>query len=126
MGLKVHKNTDPRRKARLTKKRRIRGRISGTPERPRLAVFKSARQIYAQLIDDVNGTTIAAVSTLKNGHKGKVYGGNIAAAKGIGKEIGEVAKTKGIETVVFDRSGYLYHGRVKALADSAREAGLKF
>lgn len=102
---------------------RIRHRVKGTPERPRLAVFRSLKHIYAQVIDDVKGHTLAAASSAEA--KGK-NGGNLAGAKAIGQLVAERAKEKGINTVVFDRGGYLYHGRVKALADAARAAGLEF
>jgi large subunit ribosomal protein L18 len=106
---------------------RIRKRLSGAAERPRLAVFRSNKHIYAQIIDDAKGTTLTAASTLDVDAKKDVkQGGNIAAAKAVGKLVAERAKAKGIETVLFDRGGYLYHGRVKALAEAAREAGLKF
>ena len=103
---------------------RVRGKISGTPERPRLCVFRSECNIYAQLIDDVNGVTLASASTVEKGFEGN--GGNIEAAKKIGAAIAERAKAKGIEEVVFDRGGYIYHGRVQALAEAAREGGLNF
>lgn len=104
--------------------KRIRHRLAGTSERPRLAIFRSLNHIYAQVIDDGAGhTLVSASSNEKNGIKN---GGNVAGAKAIGKLVAERAKEKGIEAVVFDRGGYLYHGRVKALADAAREAGLKF
>ena len=109
---------------RLKRHKRVRGKISGTPERPRLNVFRSEANIYAQVIDDVNGVTLASASSLDKAIEG--YGGNIAAATAVGKLVAERAKAKGIETVVFDRGGYLYHGRVKALAEGAREGGLKF
>jgi len=103
--------------------KRIRRRQAGTPERPRLAVFRSVKHIYAQVIDDSQGrTVVAASSNEKNG----ANGGNVAGAKAIGKLVAQRAQEKGIKAVVFDRGGYLYHGRVKALADSAREAGLEF
>ena len=102
---------------------RIREKLAGTAERPRLNVYRSLNHIYAQVIDDQKGETIASASTLAMKAK---TGGNVAAAKEIGKTIAERAKEKGITSVVFDRGGYLYHGRVKALADAAREAGLKF
>ena len=106
---------------------RIRKRLSGTAERPRLAIFRSDKHIYAQAIDDAGGVTLAYVSTLDKALKGKVpRGSNVDAAKVVGGEIAARLKGKGIENVVFDRGGYLYHGRVKALADAAREAGLKF
>ncbi|HEY0309078.1 MAG TPA: 50S ribosomal protein L18 [Acidobacteriaceae bacterium] len=102
---------------------RIREKLSGTAERPRLNVYRSLNQLYTQLIDDAAGTTLASASTLA----GKIKnGGNVAAAKELGKLIAEKAAEKGIKKVVFDRGGYLYHGRIKALAESAREAGLDF
>src|SRR5579862_1954320 len=106
---------------------RIRQRLSGTAARPRLAVFRSVKHIYAQVIDDAQGhTMVAASSTEKTAPTGKSGGGNIAGAKAIGKLVAERAKEKGIKAVVFDRGGYHYHGRVKALAEAAREAGLEF
>ena len=105
---------------------RIREKMSGTAERPRLNVYRSLTHIYTQLIDDLNGVTIAAASSLGKKGQESVYGGNIAAAKLVGKLIAERAHEKGIKKIVFDRGGYLYHGRVKALADAAREAGLDF
>jgi large subunit ribosomal protein L18 len=104
--------------------KRIRQRVQGTPERPRLAVFRSVKHIYAQVIDDHAGHTLASASS--NEKAGVKNGGNVAGAKEIGKLVAERAKTKGINKVVFDRGGYLYHGRIKALADAAREAGLEF
>ena len=109
---------------RLKRHKRVRAKISGTPEMPRLNVFRSEANIYAQVIDDANGVTLASASSLDKAIEG--YGGNIAAATAVGKLVAERAKAKGIETVVFDRGGYLYHGRVKALAEGAREGGLKF
>ena len=109
---------------RIKRHKRVRAKVSGTPERPRLNVFRSEKNIYAQIIDDVNGVTLASASSLDKAIEG--YGGNIAAATAVGKLVAERAKAKGIETVVFDRGGYLYHGRVKALAEGAREGGLKF
>ena len=106
------------------RQRRVRGKISGTAERPRLRVTRTNANIYAQIIDDVNGVTLASASSLDKAIEG--YGGNIAAATAVGKLVAERAKAKGIETVVFDRGGYLYHGRVKALAEGAREGGLEF
>ena len=105
--------------------KRIRKKISGTTERPRLAVFRSLNHIYAQVIDDSQGATLVAASTAEPAWRGRT-GGNIAAAKEIGREIAERAKQKGIKRVVFDRGGYIYHGRVKSLAEAAREAGLEF
>jgi large subunit ribosomal protein L18 len=110
-------------KNRLKRHKRVRGKISGTADRPRLCVFRSANNIYAQLIDDVAKTTLVSASTLE---KGFGAGGNKEAAKKVGLTLAERAKAKSIETVVFDRAGYLYHGRVAALADGAREGGLKF
>ena len=105
-------------------KRRIRKNITGTTSCPRLSVFRSNKQIYAQLIDDSTGTTLASASSYNNKAADKVNKVDQAAI--VGKEIAEKAKKAGIESVVFDRNGYLYHGRVKSLADSARESGLKF
>lgn len=106
---------------------RIRRKISGTPARPRLCVFRSLGHIYAQVVDDSEGGTLAAASTVEKDVRGQVKGtGSVAAAKAVGKAIAERAKAKGISLVVFDRGGYLYHGRVKALAEAARENGLKF
>jgi large subunit ribosomal protein L18 len=103
---------------------RIRRKLSGTKERPRLAVFRSVAHIYAQVIDDVEGRTLVSASSVDK--DGKTKGGNVAAAKAIGKLVAERAKEKGVKQVVFDRGGYQYHGRIKALADAAREAGLEF
>jgi large subunit ribosomal protein L18 len=109
---------------RLRIHKRIRRRVSGTNERPRLAVFRSLNHIYAQVIDDGPGQTLAAASSTEKDLRGQ--GGNLEGAKAIGKAVAERAKLKGVTRVVFDRGGYLYHGRVKALADAAREAGLEF
>ena len=109
---------------RLKRHIRVRGKISGTAECPRLNVFRSNANIYAQLIDDVNGITLVAANTLEKDFEGAT--GNIEAAKKVGLVLAERAKAKGIEVVVFDRGGYLYHGRVAALAEGAREGGLKF
>ena len=105
---------------------RIRTKLAGSPERPRLNVYRSVNHIYVQVIDDTSGTTLASASTAKGKKSGKKTGGNVASAKEIGKEIAQRAQEKGIKKVVFDRGGYLYHGRIKALADAAREAGLEF
>ena len=102
---------------------RIRKKVKGSAERPRLAVFRSLNHIYAQIIDDKSGTTLATASTTEKA-LGIKAGGNVEAAKGVGKAIAERAQKAGIETVVFDRGGYVYHGRVKALIDATREAGL--
>ena len=109
---------------RLKRHVRVRGKISGTPECPRLNVFRSNANIYAQIIDDVNGVTLVAANTLEKDFEGAT--GNIEAAKKVGTVLAERAKAKGIEQVVFDRGGYIFHGRVAALAEGAREAGLKF
>ena len=119
MVSKVNKNA-----MRLKRHVRVRGKISGTPERPRLNVFRSNANIYAQLIDDVNGVTLASANTLEKEFEGAT--GNCEAAKKVGTVLAERAKAKGIEKVVFDRSGYIYHGRVAALAEGAREGGLEF
>ena len=110
--------------ARLKIKRRVRGKVAGTADCPRLSVFRSNKQIYAQIIDDSNGVTLASASSItKDAAKGIP---KLEQASNVGKMIAESAKKAGIETVIFDRNGYLYHGRVKQLADSAREGGLKF
>ena len=109
---------------RLKRHKRVRAKVSGTAEMPRLNVFRSEANIYAQIIDDVKGVTLVSASSLDKDIEG--YGGNVAAATAVGKLVAERAKAKGIETVVFDRGGYLYHGRVKALAEGAREGGLQF
>ena len=108
---------------RLKRHKRVRGKISGTAEMPRLNVFRSEANIYAQVIDDTTGMTLVSASSLDKAIDG--YGGNIAAATAVGKLVAERALAKGIDTVVFDRGGYVYHGRVTALADGAREGGLK-
>ena len=109
---------------RIKRHKRVRAKISGTPETPRLNVFRSAANIYAQIIDDVNGVTLASASSLDKSID--MYGGNCTAAKEVGKLVAERAKAAGIENVVFDRGGYVYQGRVKALAEGAREGGLNF
>ena len=106
------------------RQRRVRAKVFGTAERPRLNVRRTNANIYASVIDDVAGTTLAAASSVEKGFEGN--GGNIAAAKAVGSKIAERALAKGIEEVVFDRGGYIYHGRVQALAEAAREGGLKF
>ena len=109
---------------RLHRHVRVRGKISGTPNRPRLNVFRSNANIYAQIIDDVNGVTLVSASTVEKNFEGAK--GNAEAAKKVGQLVAERALAKGIDTVVFDRGGYVYHGRVAALAEGAREGGLKF
>lgn len=115
-------NKPDKNEARLRRHRRVRGKISGTAERPRLAVFRSSKNIYAQIIDDVACVTLASASSLDKDFEG--FGGNIEAAAKVGNAIAKKALEKGITTVVFDRGGFVYHGRVKALADGAREGGL--
>ena len=109
---------------RLKRHVRVRGKISGTSERPRLNVFRSNANIYAQIIDDVNGVTLVSANTLEKEFEGAT--GNCEAAKKVGAALAERAKAKGIEEVIFDRGGYIFHGRVAALAEGARESGLKF
>jgi ribosomal protein L18, bacterial type len=114
-------------KARLKRHLRVRKKINGTIARPRLSVFRSSKHMYAQLIDDVNGVTIAAASTMDKELVESIgNGGNVEAAKKVGELIAARAKAKGVSVVVFDRGGYLYHGRIQALAEAAREAGLEF
>jgi large subunit ribosomal protein L18 len=105
---------------------RIRKKMQGSSDRPRLNVYRSLNHIYVQVIDDLSGTTLVSASTAEGKKEDRKTGGNVASAKEIGKTIAERAKAKGVTQVVFDRGGYIYHGRVKALADAAREAGLKF
>ena len=119
MVKKPYKNT-----ARLKRHARVRKKISGTAARPRLNVFRSTKHIYAQLIDDVAGVTLASASSMEKGFEG--FGGNKEAAKKVGMAIARKAQEKGISEIVFDRSGYIYNGRVKELAEGAREGGLKF
>lgn len=117
-------NRPDTRSQRIKRHKRVRGKISGTPEIPRLDVFRSNAHIYAQIIDDVTGVTLAAASSNETGVEG--LGSNCEGAAKVGKLIAERAKSKGIENVRFDRGGYIFHGRIKALADAAREAGLNF
>jgi large subunit ribosomal protein L18 len=109
---------------RMNRHKRVRSKISGTPERPRLCVFRSGSNVYAQIIDDVSGNTLASASSVEKDFGS--YGGNCEAARKVGKAVAERAVAKGIDTVVFDRGGYIFHGRVKELAEGAREGGLKF
>ena len=121
------KATELKTKRRMRRKHVIRDRVVGTCERPRLTIFRSLKNLYAQIIDDEKGVTLCeASSRSKDLQKGIPSGGNITAAKAVGAALAERAKAKSIEKVCFDRNGYRYHGRVKALADAAREAGLKF
>lgn len=119
-----HQKTKHRRQ--LRRRRHVRRGIVGTSERPRLTVFRSSKHIYAQLIDDINGVTLAAAGSRKGGKDGGAYGGNVKAAADVGRQLAENAKGKGIQKAAFDRGHYRYHGRVKALADAAREGGLQF
>lgn len=120
-------NKIDRNEERKRRHERVRKKVFGTPERPRLNVFRSLKHIYAQIIDDTTGHTLVAASTLDPALKGKLkYGGNKEAARAVGSLIAEKALAKGIKKVVFDRGGYIYHGRVKELAEAAREAGLEF
>jgi large subunit ribosomal protein L18 len=119
--------TNPREVSRLKRKKRIRKKLSGSPERPRLTVFRSDKHIYAQIIDDTAGATLAVASTLSPEHKELAPAkGKVEGAKRVGELIARKARDKGITKVVFDRNGYIYHGRVQALADAARQAGLDF
>lgn len=117
-------NKADKNQARLRRHRRVRGKISGTASRPRMNVFRSRSNIYAQIIDDVKGVTLVSASSVEKDFG--MYGGNKEAAKKVGEIIAERALEKGIENVVFDRGGYIFHGRVKELAEGAREGGLKF
>ena len=106
--------------------KRIRKKVMGTSERPRLNVYRSLNHIYVQVIDDLKGVTLVSASSAEGKKEARISGGNLGSAKNVGKAVAERAKAKGISKVVFDRGGYIYHGRVKALADAAREAGLQF
>ncbi len=117
-------NRPDTRSQRIKRHKRVRAKISGTPERPRLNVFRSETNIYAQIIDDVNGVTLVSANSMEKGFKAEGTKSDIA--KQVGMNVAERAKAKGIENVVFDRGGYVYHGRVKALAEGAREGGLQF
>jgi large subunit ribosomal protein L18 len=116
-----------KRRRQLRRRQHVRRNITGTPERPRLTVFRSSKHIYAQLVDDLNGVTMAAASSLTaDVRKGTPYGGNVKAAAAVGTHLAQVAKTKGIAKAAFDRGHFRYHGRVKALAEAARKGGLQF
>ncbi|ORJ63080.1 50S ribosomal protein L18 [Geothermobacter hydrogeniphilus] len=120
-------NAEKRRQSRLKRQVRVRNKVRGTAERPRLSVFRSARHIYVQVIDDVNNRTLVSASTVNKDVGAELQGtGNVDAAKAVGVAIAKRAIAQDIKQVVFDRNGFLYHGRVKALADAAREAGLSF
>jgi len=126
MSMKVGKHTNPKAIVRAKRRKRIRAKLEGTAEKPRLAVFRSNKHLSAQLIDDVKGHTIAAASSSEEDMRKKPVKNTIEGAKTIGQLIAKRALAKSVAEVVFDRSGYLYHGRIKAFADAAREAGLKF
>jgi large subunit ribosomal protein L18 len=124
MATKIRRGTSQKQAVRFKRKRRIRAKVEGTMEKPRFSVFRSNKHMYVQLIDDTKGTTLVAASTGEEELKGN--GGSIEGAKSLGDLVAKRALAKKITHVVFDRSGYLYHGRIKAVADSAREGGLKF
>jgi large subunit ribosomal protein L18 len=125
MSTKIRKNTSEKKIVRFKRKARIRSVLAGTAERPRLTIYRSNKFLYAQIIDDVAGKTLVSASTLEKDLRADTSG-NIESAKTLGTLLAKRAKDKSIDKVVFDRAGYIYHGRVKALADAAREAGLKF
>jgi large subunit ribosomal protein L18 len=125
MATRIRLHTNPKQVVRFKRKRRIRASVEGTAERPRLSVFRSNSHLYAQLIDDVKGHTLAAASTNEEDLRGKAKK-NLDGAKTVGELLAKRALAKNISAVVFDRSGYIYHGRIKALADGARAGGLKF
>lgn len=122
ISIKLKNKTAAKVTKRLKNKARIRKKVGGSPERPRLSVFRSGRHIYAQIIDDVNGKTLVSYSSLS----AKASANNVETAKAVGEEVAKRALSKDIKNVVFDRSGYVFHGRIKAIADGAREAGLNF
>jgi large subunit ribosomal protein L18 len=126
MSAKVSKKSSQKMVVRAKRKRRIRAGLSGTGERPRLAVFRSNRYLYAQIVDDAKGHTVAAASTQEEEFRNKKLKNNLEGAKTLGEMMAKRALAKGVKAVVFDRGGYLYHGRIKSFADAAREAGLKF
>jgi large subunit ribosomal protein L18 len=125
MGTKIRRHTSEKLKVRMKRRTRIRARVAGTAERPRLSVFRSNRNLFVQIIDDASATTVVAASSLDEDFGAK-SGTNIEGAKALGVLVAKRALAKKIDKVVFDRSGYLYHGRVKAFADAAREGGLQF
>jgi len=126
MSAKVSKKSSQKMVVRAKRKRRIRANVSGTGERPRLAVFRSNRYLYAQIVDDAKGHTVAAASSQEEEFRNKKVKNNLEGAKTLGEMMAKRALAKGVKAVVFDRGGYLYHGRIKSFADAAREAGLKF
>lgn len=126
MAIKIRRKTSEKKKIRHKNKKRIRSAVSGSAERPRLAVFRSNAHLYAQIVDDVKGTTLAAASSRDEEFGSKKAAANIANAKEVGLLVAKRAIAKNIAKVVFDRGGFVYHGRIKAIADGAREGGLKF
>ncbi|MGE0614082.1 MAG: 50S ribosomal protein L18 [Bacteriovoracia bacterium] len=126
MATRIRRTTNPKKKVRFKHKARIRARLEGTEERPRLAVFRSNKHIYVQIINDTKGHTLAAASTSEEELRGKKAHSSVEGAKTVGGLIAKRAIAKNITKVVFDRGGYIYHGRIKAVADAAREGGLKF
>jgi large subunit ribosomal protein L18 len=125
MAVKIRRRTSDRTKVRAKRKQRIRNSLYGTPERPRVAVFRSNQNIYAQLVDDLEGKVLMSCSTLDKGLRDKVKN-NVKGAQEVGKALGKLAQENKIDRIVFDRSGYLYHGRVKAVGEGLRESGLEF
>ncbi len=125
MATKIRRQTSTKQTIRFKRKRRIRANLEGTSEKPRLSVFRSNKHIYVQLVDDLKGQTLVAASTNEESLREKI-GGSVEGAKTVGDLVAKRALAKNISEIVFDRSGYLYHGRIKALADAAREGGLKF
>lgn len=125
MATKIGKHTDSKKVIRFKRKKRIRSSVEGSAAKPRLSLFRSNANLYVQLVDDERGVTLASASTLEKDQRGKIRN-NLAGARTLGQLIAKRALDKRIEHIVFDRSGYIYHGKVKALADAAREAGLKF
>ena len=125
MATKVRKHTSQKKITRFKRKKRVRSRVTGVEAKPRLAVFKSNAHLYAQLIDDDRGLTLASASTLEKENKSQIKN-NLKGAQALGRLLAQRAQQKKIQSVVFDRAGYLYHGKIKAFADAAREAGLKF
>ena len=125
MATKIRKHTSPKQAVRFKRKKRIRDNMEGTAARPRLSVFRSNKNIYVQLVDDVKGVTLVSASTLDEDLRGKVKA-TIEGAKSVGTLAAKRAMAKNIKTVVFDRNGFIYHGQIKAVADAAREAGLQF
>lgn len=123
MAVRIRKNTDEKKVIRYKRKKRIRSRLEGSSERPRVCIFRSNQNFYAQLVDDLEGKTLLSVSTVQKGKRGSIKN-STEGTKQLGSELGQLAKEKKISRVIFDRSGYLYHGKVKAFADGLRESGI--